>query len=30
LASAEGFEMLWIKEEYGEPVIVYLVPGRRK
>jgi hypothetical protein len=30
LASAEGFEILWIKEEYEEPVTVYLVSSRRK
>jgi hypothetical protein len=30
LTSAEGFEILWIKEEYEEPVIVYLVFSRRK
>jgi SAM-dependent methyltransferase len=28
LASAEGFEILWIKEEYEEPVTVYLVSSR--
>ncbi|HEY6886019.1 MAG TPA: methyltransferase domain-containing protein [Nitrososphaeraceae archaeon] len=30
LTSAEGFEILWIKEEYEEPVIVYLVSSIRK
>jgi hypothetical protein len=30
LASAEGSEILWIKEEYEEPVTVYLVSSRRK
>ena len=30
LTSAEGFEILWIKEECEEPVIVYLVSSRRK
>ena len=30
LESAEGFEILWIKEEYEEPVTVYLVSSRRK
>jgi SAM-dependent methyltransferase len=30
LASAEGFEILWIKEEYEEPVTIYLVSSRRK
>jgi hypothetical protein len=30
LASAEGFEILWIKEEYEEPVTVYLVSNRRR
>jgi SAM-dependent methyltransferase len=29
LTSAEGFEILWIKEEYEEPVIVYLVSSRK-
>jgi SAM-dependent methyltransferase len=30
LAAAEGFEILWIKEEYEEPVTLYLVSSRRK
>lgn len=30
LASTEGFEILWIKEEYEEPVTIYLVSSRRK
>ncbi|MFL6381464.1 MAG: class I SAM-dependent methyltransferase [Nitrososphaeraceae archaeon] len=30
LISAEGFEILWIKEEYEEPVTIYLVSSRRK
>jgi hypothetical protein len=30
LISAEGFEILWIKEEYEEPVTTYLVSSRRK
>ncbi|HJT46990.1 MAG TPA: hypothetical protein VJ729_02320 [Nitrososphaeraceae archaeon] len=30
LTSAEGFEILWIKDEYEEPVTVYLVSSRRK
>ena len=25
LVAAEGFEILWIKEEYEEPVTLYLV-----
>ena len=29
LASAEGFEILWIKEEYEEPVTLYLVSSRK-
>jgi hypothetical protein len=29
LASAEGFEILWIKEEHEEPVTVYLVSSRK-
>jgi SAM-dependent methyltransferase len=29
LASAEGFEILWIKEEYEEPVTVHLVSSRK-
>ena len=28
LASAEGFDILWIKEEYEEPVMLYLVCSR--
>ena len=28
LASAEGFDILWIKEEYEEPVTLYLVCSR--
>jgi SAM-dependent methyltransferase len=28
LAAAEGFEVLWIKEEYEEPVTLYLVSSR--
>jgi hypothetical protein len=27
--SVEGFEILWIKEEYEEPVTVYLVSSRK-
>jgi SAM-dependent methyltransferase len=30
LISVEGFEILWIKEEYEEPVTIYLVSSRRK
>ncbi len=30
LVSAEGFEILWIKEEYEEPVTIYLISSRRK
>ena len=30
LVSAQGFEILWMKEEYEEPVTVYLVSSRRK
>jgi SAM-dependent methyltransferase len=30
LALGEGFEILWIKAEYEEPVTVYLVSSRRK
>ena len=30
LTSAEGFLILWIKEEYEEPVTIYLVSSRRK
>jgi hypothetical protein len=29
LVSANGFEMLWIKEEYEEPVTLYLVSSRK-
>jgi SAM-dependent methyltransferase len=29
LVSAEGFEILWIEEEYEEPVTVYLVSNRK-
>jgi SAM-dependent methyltransferase len=29
LAAAEGFEILWIKEEYEEPVTLYLVSSRK-
>jgi SAM-dependent methyltransferase len=29
LASTEGFEILWIREEYEEPVTVYLVSSRK-
>jgi SAM-dependent methyltransferase len=29
LAEAEGFEILWIKEEYEEPVTLYLVSSRK-
>ena len=29
LVSVEGFEILWIKEEYEEPVTVYLVSSRK-
>jgi hypothetical protein len=25
LAAAQGFEILWIKEEYEEPLTLYLV-----
>jgi SAM-dependent methyltransferase len=28
LAAAQGFEILWIKEEYEEPVTLYLVSSR--
>jgi hypothetical protein len=28
LAAAEGFEVLWIKEEYEEPVTLYLVSSK--
>ena len=28
LVAAEGFEILWIKEEYEEPVTIYLVSSR--
>ena len=30
LVSTEGFEILWIKEEYEEPVTIYLLSSRRK
>jgi hypothetical protein len=30
LVSTEGFEILWIKEEYEEPVTIYLISSRRK
>ncbi len=29
LAAEEGFEILWIKEEYEEPVTLYLVSSRK-
>ena len=29
LVSTEGFEILWIKEEYEEPVTLYLVSSRK-
>ena len=29
LISVEGFEILWIKEEYEEPVTLYLVSSRK-
>jgi hypothetical protein len=29
LASAEGFEILWLKEEYEDPVTVYLLSSRK-
>jgi SAM-dependent methyltransferase len=29
LAVVQGFEILWIKEEYEEPVTLYLVPSRK-
>jgi len=29
LAAAEGFEVLWIKEEYEEPVTLYLVSSKK-
>ncbi|MDQ3903643.1 MAG: class I SAM-dependent methyltransferase [Thermoproteota archaeon] len=29
LASAMGFEILWIREEYEEPVTLYLVSSRK-
>ena len=29
LVSTEGFEILWIKEEYEEPVTIYLISSRR-
>ena len=30
LAAQGGFESLWIKEEYEEPVTLYLVSSRKK
>jgi SAM-dependent methyltransferase len=30
LTSTEGYEILWIKEQYEEPVTVYLVSSRRR
>ena len=30
LTSEEGFEILWIKEEYEEPVTLYLVSSKRR
>jgi SAM-dependent methyltransferase len=30
LAAAQSFEILWIKEEYEEPVTLYLVSSRKK
>ena len=30
LVSAQGFKILWIKEEYEEPVTIYLISSRRK
>jgi SAM-dependent methyltransferase len=29
LVASEGFEILWIKEEYEEPVTLYLVSSRK-
>jgi hypothetical protein len=29
LTAAEGFEILWIREEYEEPVTLYLVSSRK-
>jgi ubiquinone/menaquinone biosynthesis C-methylase UbiE len=29
LVAAEGFEILWIKEEYEEPVTLYLVSSKK-
>jgi hypothetical protein len=29
LTTAEGFEMLWIKEEYEEPVSLFLVSSKK-
>ena len=29
LTAKEGFELLWIKEEYEEPVTLYLVVSRK-
>jgi SAM-dependent methyltransferase len=30
LVYAQGFEILWIKEEYEEPVTIYIISSRRK
>ncbi len=30
LVSAQGFKILWIKEEYERPVTIYLISSRRK
>jgi hypothetical protein len=30
LTTEGGFELLWIKEEYEEPVTLYLVSSRKK
>ena len=29
LATAEGFEIFWVKEEYEEPVTLFLVSSRK-
>jgi len=29
LTTSEGFEILWIKEEYEEPVTLFLISSRR-
>ena len=29
LTTEEGFELLWLKEEYEEPVTLYLVASRK-